>query len=361
MRKTLSVLWIAMLVAGLAWSGCGKEPTSVTAPTVAPGQAAKPIPAAAGIEEVMAIQERHTSDLMAIPNVVGTATGLGPEGKPAVTVFVKVPDIKGIPSSLDGVPVVVKVTGEIRALEGRPAGRGKINARKRFDRPVPIGVSSGNISVCSVGTIGCRAKDADGNVYALSNNHVYALENSPPDSEVVQPGRIDAMCFINFGDVIGKLHDCEPIRFLADDSLSTNSIDAAIALTDASKLGNATPSDGYGMPNSDAVPAAVGQHVQKYGRTTSLTRGIVTAINATLEIIYYSGVAKFVDQIVIESRAPFAQPGDSGSLVVTDDSGCNPVGLLFAGSRASEGGVKIAIANPIGPVLTQLEVTIDGK
>ncbi len=60
---------------------------------------------------------------------------------------------------------------------------------------------------------------------------------------------------------------------------------------------------------------------------------------------------------MVERRKPgFLQSGDSGSLLVTDDSGKRPVGLLFAGN--SNG--KLAIANDIRDVLAELEVAIDG-
>jgi hypothetical protein len=45
------------------------------------------------------------------------------------------------------------------------------------------------------------------------------------------------------------------------------------------------------------------------------------------------------------------------STLVTNNSAANPVGLLFAGNSSG----KYAIANPIGAVLSQLGVTIDGK
>ena len=51
------------------------------------------------------------------------------------------------------------------------------------------------------------------------------------------------------------------------------------------------------------------------------------------------------------TQAQFIRSGDSGSLMVTE-TGNNPVGLCFAGGS---GG---AFANPIGPVLQALGVTI---
>lgn len=67
------------------------------------------------IEEVL---KDHTPELMAIPNVVGTAQSLC-NGKPCIKVYViKItPELEQkIPSELEGYPVEIQETGEIRPL-----------------------------------------------------------------------------------------------------------------------------------------------------------------------------------------------------------------------------------------------------
>ena len=346
MRKVLAILLMAVLAVGLVWFGCSKEPT---APTGELQQAAKPVSGPVGLERAMAVQNEHTPRLMAMPGVVGTATGLGSDGTPAVLVLTQAPDIGGISRNLDGIPVIVKITGEIRALQSAD-----VDPKIRFDRPVPIGVSTGNIGECSSGTIACRVRGIDGKVYALSNNHVSALENKArKGSKILQPGRFDTapQCAILEEDVIGTLADFQRIKF---SFVANNRIDAAIALSSMDMLGNSTPEGGYGSPQSDVVPAAVGQTVQKYGRTTLLTTGSITGINATVNVGYTSGTARFVDQIIVESSSAVILPGDSGSLLATDP-GCNPVGLLFAGNESG----TFAVANRIDLVLDRFGVTID--
>lgn len=308
------------------------------------------------IRAVMAVQGRHTLKLMAMPEVVGTATGLSEAGRPAIMVFTKNAVERGIiPESLEGILVAVKITGEIVAMKGPPPGKVKkvkVKPTARFDRPVPIGVSTGNESECSAGTIGARVTKG-AKVYALSNNHVYALENEAfLGDSVVQPGLYDTECEFNVDDSIGELSAFVPIDFDG----GNNKVDAAIALSSTDNLSNFTPSDGYGTPKSATVPASINQAVQKYGRTTSLRKGTITAINATVRITFSAGTTLFVDQIVVSSNKPFLKPGDSGSLLVTDP-GCNPVGLLFAGNSTG----KYAIANPIDEVLNSFNVTIDGE
>ncbi len=102
--------------------------------------------------------------------------------------------------------------------------------------------------------------------------------------------------------------------------------------------------------------ASVNDKVMKYGRTTQLTKGTVTGINATVFVGYSSGTARFVGQIIVQSGKPFIKAGDSGSLLVTDP-GRNPVGLLFAGNRSG----KLAVANQIDLVLGAFGVSIDGE
>ena len=220
-----------------------------------------------------------------------------------------------------------------------------------WSRPVPIGVSTGHPDI-TAGTIGARVKDASGKVYALSNNHVYANENRASIGDnALQPGVYDGGR--NPADAIGTLHAFKPIEF---SRRANNVIDAAIALSSSVSLGKATPPGGYGTPMSTTATAPIGMPVMKYGRTTGLTRGQVYAIDATVNVRYSAGVARFVHQIVI-TPGTFSAGGDSGSLIVVDGTvdTRKPVGLLFAGSSS------YTIANPIADVLMNFGVTIDGN
>jgi hypothetical protein len=352
----------------------GLVATLLVASLVGPGEAQPPLSLREFLGAAIAVQNRHTDRLLTFTDVVGTAVGLTADGQPAIKVYTKAAAGARVPDSLEGVPVVVEVTGAFFALpeskKGKPFGKGGSGSdpTSRFSRPVPIGVSTGNEGECSAGTIGARLKGG-ADVYALSNNHVYALENTAQSgSPVLQPGLYDTQCTVDAGNAIGTLTVFKPINFNCP-SVNTcnpsqdNRIDAAIALSSTTDLGNTTPANGYGTPRSAPAPAAVGQLVQKYGRTTSLTKGKVTGINATVIVGYSSGYARFVDQIIVGStKKPFIKAGDSGSLLVTDPD-ANPIGLLFAGS----GDGRTAIANRIDAVLDELYwlsgsvLTIDGQ
>jgi hypothetical protein len=194
-------------------------------------------------------------------------------------------------------------------------------------------------------------------VYALSNNHVYANENAAAIGDnVLQPGPYDGGT--NPADAIGTLAASQPIYFCNPypSNCPSNAIDAAIALSSPALLGKATPSDGYETPQAATVAPKVGLRVKKYGRTTGLTQGRIYAIKATVNVSYNTGVARFVGQIVI-TPGSFSAGGDSGSHIVVNGGNDDrkAVGLLFAGSPF------VTIANPIGLVLSQFNVTINGQ
>lgn len=323
-----------------------------------------------GVKGAKAVHDRNMQGIMAVPEVVGTAVGPDDAGKPCILVFLKKEAAFGaVPENLEGVPVMKMMTGEIYSMEYlpeiKPAAAKKLKPTGKFPLPVPIGVSTGNRNECSAGTIGARLKSGSA-VYALGNNHVYARENAASIGEqILQPGLFDAGCNPKKTNVIGTLHAFVPLDFSGGD----NEVDAAIALSSTKKLDKKTPPDGYGTPSSFPAQEQINMKVQKYGRGSSLTKGVIAAINATVDVSYgTAGTARFVKQIIVIANKPFIKPGDSGSLLVTDDSAAMPVGLLFAGNSTG----TLAVANPISLVLTGLggagvagspvsNLTVDGK
>lgn len=341
-------------LAGFTISSCGPDGQEPTGPDTDPNLAVQGTPP--GLAKALAAQAKHTDRLLKVAGVVGTAVGLGSDGKAEVRLLTRTPGVRGLPSSVDGIPVSVVVTGEIRAIPAaanapvRPAVGG-VRTTARFARPVPIGVSTGNAGECSSGTIGARVKSGT-TTYALSNNHVYALENHAAiGSTVLQPGRYDLNCASGSNGFLGTLSKFVSINFSTN---ANNRVDAAIAAASTANLGKSTPSNGYGTPSTSTVAASLNQAVQKYGRTTGLTTGSVVGINVTLNVGYGSGTARFVGQIWIRGKGQFSRAGDSGSLIV--DSSRRPVGLLFAGSSNGD-----TFANQIGDVFSALGVSIDGN
>ena len=298
----------------------------------------------------IAAANRHTPALMAQAGVVGTGVGVNGAGQPVLKVFLTSAGVPGIPERLDGVGVVREVTGMFMI---------QIDPTQRA-RPAPVGFSIGHPDV-TAGTLGARVTDGN-NIYILSNNHVLANENKAKlDDPTLQPGAFDGGTEPD--DVIGTLYRFEPLDF----SGGMNTMDAAISIVDPDAVSGSTPADGYGAPGTEPrelvlVPEDdndVGLPVQKYGRTTTHTRGQISELNVTVNVCYQAQgpfrckkEAMFTGQFAV-GGGDFSDGGDSGSLIVTDDANKNPVGLLFARSSTR------TIASPIGPILTEFSVSID--
>jgi len=313
-----------------------------------------PSPSQISLQAAMAAQATVTEEWLGRPGVVGTAVGLGGWRQPVVKVYVTAAGVAALPSSVAGIPVTVEVTGPFNSYADLPSGDAAVDPKAGFPRPVPIGVSTGHPNV-TAGTIGARVREGQ-RVFALSNNHVFANNNSArPGDNLLQPGVADGG--IDPDDALGTLYDFEPIRFCGGIACPLNRIDAALALTTPENLGTGTPRDGYGSPRSEAMEATLGMKVQKYGRTTGHTIGRVTGINATIDVNYRTGTARFEGQVIVTGDGMFSTGGDSGSLIVTKGllaADRRPVALLFAGSTTS------TIANPIDLVLDRFGVAVDG-
>jgi hypothetical protein len=360
MRRLPAVSRLAVSVALAALAvilpACSEQPQEPPAGArLATGRTAPP-----GFEAALRAQSRHGERLLATPGVVGTGVGLARGGHAVVKVYTERSGVAGVPRSLDQVPVEVAVTGRIIA-RADPTTR---------VRPAPIGFSVGHPSI-TAGTIGARVIDASGNVYLLSNNHVLAASNSALlNDPALQPGPVDGGT--NPADRIGTLSAFEPLNLGWDCYgcvLPSNTIDAAIALSNTADLGNGTQAGGYGVPspllfgdgNGDGVldnrGLLLGIGALKYGRTTLQTEGQVTEVNVTIKVcydIFCFSAGRFLDQIGI-CCAGFSDGGDSGSLIVSNDGSHKPFGLLFAG-----GGDR-TFANRIDLVLNRFGVKIDGS
>jgi hypothetical protein len=234
------------------------------------------------------------------------------------------------------------------------------------DQPFPIqlGTSGGNMNdisqgFCYGGTLGALVEDASGNQYILSNNHVLARTNAAAAGEdIIQPGLIDQnpACFKDTTDIVADLSGFIPIQFKAKKTIPTNTVDAAIAQVRVGKVDATGFIIDIGTLSSDTTAPSLNMAVKKSGRTTGLTNGNITGVNATIDVSYGKGkTARFTNQLVVGSSG-FIAAGDSGSLM-TEDVDTNPraVGLLFAGSSTT------AIANPIGDVLNAFDVSMVGS
>lgn len=235
---------------------------------------------------------------------------------------------------------------------------------KNRQRPLVMGCSVSPANAGYSGTLGFFARDGKGQVVMVSNNHVLANVNSyPKGTRIVQPADGDGGKSPK--DEVATLDNYVPIQFGG----VPNAVDAAAAVIDESVawegdkvFGAAPPPASIGKLNKAGGGFALpGLDVQKTGRTTGLTQGVVRAINVNNYVVNMGalGTARFDGQIMFEAppnaTQPFSRPGDSGSLIL--DMEFSPVALLFAGSSSGgNGNLGITGGNPISSVLSQLGV-----
>jgi hypothetical protein len=317
------------------------------------------------LQSVMAIQDQHTASLMAQPNVIGTATTLDDNGRPAIMLLVTSDAAKAAaPTVIDGVPVVVVLTDPIVAFKTS----GGISHTAKQTPPIKLGTSGGwradlANGYCCGGTLGALIQVGT-QKRILSNYHVFEADIvnggngvvARTGDYIIQPGLIDVNCNAASAQNVATL--------VKSSSLPNSNVDCSSA---AIITGMVDPTGSIlevGTISATTVAASVGQAVKKSGRTTGLTRSTVSGLNATISVQYENecagGIAftkTFTGQIVVaNSRSRFLAGGDSGSLMVQDVT-TNPkaVGLLFAGSSST------AIANPIAQVLSFFGATMVGN
>ena len=211
-----------------------------------------------------------------------------------------------------------------------------------------FGVSGGNANdighaFCCGGTLGSLLTDG-ATQYILSNNHILARsDQAAPGEDISQPGLID--------------NGCRPATIVADYTAAPplgSNVDAAIAQLIPGQMDSTGFIEGIGTISSTVAAPAVGLAVIKSGRTTGTTTGSIATINASVKVQYQVGCfegkkffVNYTNQMLI-NRTNFSAGGDSGSLIVSNDTNFNPVALLYAGSSSA------TAANPIGEVLTKV-------
>lgn len=213
--------------------------------------------------------------------------------------------------------------------------------------PLHLGLSVGHQNGKS-GTLGGFLLDVDsGEQYLLSCNHVLALCNQARRGDsIYQPGPSDIEQLLATYEV-AELSDYVVLK-----DRDANQVDSALAKINSGfdVLGNVVPP---GFPQAEQPILApledyppIETIVEKYGRTTGLTKGRLQAVSLDgVEIDYHlpDGEKKNytfdnVLEIFGSQETPiFSKHGDSGSLVVASiDNVLHGLGIVFAG------GVRLA-------------------
>jgi len=287
-----------------------------------------------------------------------------------VSVVQKVPEAQLsqhdlVPKKLDGLPTDVIETGHIRALMP------DLDPKARH-RPAQPGVSIGHYQI-TAGTFGLLTQRGD-ETFILSNNHVLANSNSAKIGDPIwQPGPLDGG---TEQDRIATLAEFEPLDFgeqpgqceiansiagilnalagaagsshrlqAVQQTPSQNMMDAALARPDDPSLVRPEILT-IGRPTGVADPE-LGQPIQKTGRTTGHTTGIVQQIDVTVNVDYSGRQVRFTNQVIASGMS---KPGDSGSSILDMDK--KVVGLLFAGS------LQVTIFTPIRTILDHFNLNV---
>lgn len=247
-------------------------------------------------------------------------------------------------------------------------------------RPCPPGYSIGHYLI-TAGTLGFYARRAGSDDWVLfSNNHVLANSNDArANDEIRQPGKHDGgtsnhrfallaeFVKINFGgndkkkaakflwnlwkapaNALARVAGC-PYRLKVTrpgvvEQPDPNLVDLAWARPILQSYVKTEFPLGVGELKG-IKDLELGDRVQKLGRTTEHTLGMVVTVGAFSRVNYGpAGIAEYADQDHIRAdEGDFSAGGDSGSAILTMDNYLG--GLLFAG------GGGVTIANPIRHVV----------
>lgn len=210
----------------------------------------------------------------------------------------------------------------------------------------------GNVSAGPASSVGARVKVRASDRFLVGSGHALANFGRAAAGDEIHLSRPSSTGPAD--TLVGHLGGVSPIDFSGRTSAE---VDAALIEVDnvCSPLPQALCFDGlFGTPTE---PQA-NEMVSKCGAVEPwLSRGKVRVVGGYYEVtfpIFVDGKQSkvwFKDQISIDGTS-FAQSGDSGSLVVSDDGNYSPYGLLMSGSA---NGVEF-VANKIANVFRVMEI-----
>jgi hypothetical protein len=199
----------------------------------------------------------------------------------------------------------------------------------------------------NAGTLGAVVEDDEGRRYLLSNNHVLANINQNPIGHPILGSDMQTE--------IASLS-----AFVALDVDGPNEVDAALAqLDNPSAVRTRLRSPAGPLADSTPTAALLGNEVGKRGAGSGFTTGVVHSPLASKRIEDEQGDSLLIiDAIVIEdSEEPFSVGGDSGSLIV-DQETKQAVALLI-GRTDPDTDTGFSIGCPIDRTLELLGDEID--
>lgn len=253
-----------------------------------------------------------------------------------------IPRDQRIPSSIEVPAIPGTLPTDVEAI-----GDQQLQLLSSRIRPLVPGYSVGRLGG-SPGTLGAIVAKVNGplNPLLLSNSHVIAQYGlATPGMIILQPAPRDGG---GEADSIATLLESTPFDFNPG---FNNLCDAAIA--SITNIINVKPDIPLiGVPSGVGPVPAPGTQVQKTGRTTGHTTGLVKDVHYRTLMSYPRpgggwGTLGFRDQVLCEK---YSDGGDSGSLVC--DMQGKAVGLHWAGSTST------SVFSPIASVFSALGVEL---
>jgi hypothetical protein len=309
-----------------------------------------------------------------------TAVGIS-EKREAIVLYTNRPlaakDRRALPDELfGGVPVYYRRATAFTLRDEVEEIHPGIMAGRYHNRRYACGASISIANRRTAATLGCLVRDAEGQLFGLTNNHVTGgCNNTRIDMQVLAPGVKDVTVGEHDPFTIGYHARVAPMAQGEPGAIDhkRNSDAALIRIADHAKVTSSQSGhyDTPGSPGPFIADPRDGSKVYKVGRTTGLTEGIIesrivgaypvdynvaTYHNAS-DVVTFQGRVYFEPVYLIRgSGGAFAGQGDSGSLVVADDGagGKHAVGLIFAGNEQEETSYML----PIEPILKALNVSL---
>ncbi|MDB6021369.1 MAG: hypothetical protein JWQ04_1226 [Pedosphaera sp.] len=264
--------------------------------------------------------------------------------------------LDAIAKRVDDVEVEAKVMGKLKAGPAPAMSTHGIGHLFERNNRIACGSSCAPSDQSYSGTLGAFLQDGP-NMLALSNNHVFgACNHTAVGMPILAPSTMDARSGRRAPTEICRHERIVELRSGDPALVPLMQLDASVGAVTNQTIISSWQGDainGYDTPAATVAPAS-GLKVKKFGRTTGLTTGTIEALVPTPWILPYksgkfSSTVWFENTWTVRSEGvdPFALPGDSGSLVVTEDGG-SAIGLLFAVNNKGQYGI-------IMPILQVLE------
>ena len=319
------------------------------------------------LERLRAIQQRHWPEIRQLARVTGMGITLDrAQGKLAFSVSVS-PGPGAMPSigTIEGVPVETRVLPPPELtnggaacvpchddLQALPVEMGNSGASEA--RTAPNGCIT---SACTIGFKACDLWSED--IVFVTASHCVTATNSICagmagfGAPVYHRASLDANSCTPELDIGGVEGEVPPTCG------AQNTVDATSVESDASETSLVIRD--IGSPSAVPGAALPGDAVQKSGRTTGQTLGIVNSVAFSFSITAASyccsGATDFDDQILVEpdpAGTDFALGGDSGAALLDQGSPPAVVGMLFAGDTNGWG-----YANTIGNLSYWLNLSMN--